>query len=111
MQQLKENAQNVFQQVATKPDQYTALNLEEVSKLVDIDGKKQDISERKKFAKWIFWMLLGWLAIILGIIVSVGFSWIKLSDSVIIALITSTTLNVAGFFLAVTKYLFPSKAE
>jgi hypothetical protein len=86
----------------------------EVEKLrTEVDQAKQNLAERKSYAQKIFVMICLWLVAILSIVILTGFSaWgLKLSDSVIIALITSTTLNVAGFFLAVAKYLFPSKPE
>ncbi|MFC0184307.1 hypothetical protein SAMN04515674_102174 [Pseudarcicella hirudinis] len=82
----------------------------EVDKLkTEVDEAKQNLTERKKYAFWIFWMVVGWLLVILGIIIFVGFKKIELSDSVILALIGSTTVNVTTFFLAVIKYLFPTK--
>ena len=69
----------------------------------------QDIQERKKFAKWIYWMVVGWLIIILGIIICTGLECLKISDAVILGLIGSTTVNVTAFFVIVTKYLFPNK--
>lgn len=72
----------------------------------------QNIKERKKFAKWIFWMVVGWLFSIVAIVVCVGINCLKLDNSIILALIGSTTINVTTFFLVVTKYLFPgTKAE
>lgn len=71
----------------------------------------QDIRERKKFAKWIFWMVVGWLIVILGIIICTGRGLLRLSDAVVLGLIGSTTVNITAFFVIVTKYLFPSKME
>ncbi|MEA5425833.1 MULTISPECIES: hypothetical protein [Arcicella] len=111
LQQLEEKAKLAFGRVETKPDQYTLSNLDDLAKATQIQGKQQDISERKKFAKWIFFMVVGWLISIVAIIVFVGLKLLLLSDSIILGLIGSTTINVTAFFLAVTKYLFPSKPE
>jgi len=75
------------------------------------EGQKQDTQERKKYAQRIFWMLSGWLLIVLSAIVISGSGLLEfhLSDAVLLALIGSTTANVAGFFFAVVKYLFPDK--
>ncbi|WP_128546657.1 hypothetical protein [Larkinella soli] len=72
-------------------------------------GLLQDISERKKFAQWIFWMVVGWLVVILGIIIAEGLRLLDIPQAVTIALIGSTTVNVTAFFVIVTKYLFPGK--
>ncbi|KQS24741.1 hypothetical protein [Dyadobacter sp. Leaf189] len=77
----------------------------------ELESFRQDTQERKKYAKLIFWMVALWLAGIFGIILMVGFESMhfKLTNEVTIALITTTTINVAAFFLAVTKYLFPNR--
>lgn len=86
-------------------------DLDEMLKKVNLKGAIQDIDERKKFAKWIFWMVVGWLVVILGIIICSGSKCLILSDAVVIALISSTTVNVTTFFVIVTKYLFPSSTK
>ncbi len=35
--------------------------------------------------------------------------WLVLSDTIVLGLIGSTTINVTAFFLSVTKYLFPNQ--
>ena len=72
-------------------------------------GLNQDIQERKKFAQRIFWMVVMWLLVILGIIIAEGLHLLDIPQAVTIALIGSTTINVTAFFVIVTKYLFPGK--
>lgn len=81
----------------------------------DLEAKKalvlsayQDIKERKRYAFWIFLMVLVWLISIVGIIVSCGMGLLTISDAVQLGLIGATTVNVTTFFVIVTKYLFPS---
>lgn len=73
----------------------------------------QNIDERKRYASRIFWLVCGWLGFVGAIVVISGieghvFWGIKFSlpESVIIALITTTTINVIGIFLFVMRYLF-----
>ncbi|MDJ1499962.1 hypothetical protein [Xanthocytophaga agilis] len=77
------------------------------------EDQKQDTQERKKYAQRIFWMLCSWLVIVLAAIVTSGSkAWdFHLSDAIVLALIGSMTANVAGFFFAVVKYLFPEKGS
>ena len=82
---------------------------ERLANAANLVGAFQDIQERKKFAKLIYWMVLGWLVAILGIIINTGLGYLKISDVVILGLIGSTTVNVTAFFVIVTKYLFPAK--
>jgi len=61
----------------------------------------------------IFWLVVGWLACVVLCIVLTGYedTGFKLSDQVLIAFITSTTINVVGLFVIVAKWLYPSPAS
>lgn len=105
----------------TEPDRFTLAetsDLDRQQKKVVILGQTQNLKERKKYAKYIFIMLCIWLFLMLTIIVLSGlprvpFTCMKfeLSETVLITLITTTTANVAAFFLVVTKNLFPTRVE
>lgn len=85
----------------------------------------QDIKLRRKYARRIFFMLCWWLGAMLALLVLDGLSLelqgykiligFDLADSVLIAAITGTTVNVIGIFHFVAKYLFsrevPKKAR
>lgn len=77
----------------------------------EIQDYTQDVLMRKKYAAHIFWLMCGWLLAILAIIFLEGFKYkcFDLSDTILITLITTTTGNIALYFLVVTKYLFPAK--
>lgn len=66
----------------------------------------QNNEERKKYAKYTFTLTCVWAVLIFVIIFFVGFNIISIPDSVLIALITTTTINFFGFFVLVIKYLF-----
>lgn len=71
-----------------------------------------NIDERKKYALWIFFLTCFWAICIFTVVFFLGFGQylhFKISDSVMIALITSTTINFFGFFLLVIRYLFAVK--
>lgn len=77
----------------------------------ETEGIKQDIQERKKYANLIYRLVVGWLVVV-GLIL--GWSGCervayKLSDQVLITLISGTTINVLGLFAIVANYLFPKK--
>jgi len=89
----------------------------EVQKLQhEVDSLKQRLQEsidthklRLNYANKVFLLVLFWL---LCVITSVFLAGIKplgfvLSDNVLIAFITSTTLNVVGLFAIVAKWMFP----
>lgn len=72
---------------------------------------EQDINLRKDFASKIFWLVICWLVAMLAILVLEGFKIgdFSLSNSVVLALIGSSTLNILGLLYVVTHYLFPKK--
>ena len=74
-------------------------------------GILQDIDERKKYAAQIYWLTVGWLALMGYILLVQGYNayWFELHDSVLIALVTTTTTGIVGLLVLVTKYLFPTK--
>ena len=110
---------NILQTESNTPDnaqfaeeEYVEEELDKGIKLAYLNTLNQNNAERKKYARHIFFFTCGWATSIVGIILLDGFSWkcFYLSDSVLITLITTTTVNFFGFFLLVTKYLFNAKA-
>lgn len=71
----------------------------------------RDLHElRKTYTTKLFWLIVGWLlVVVLYVFLAAAFgNHFKLSDSVLIAFITSTTVSVLGLFIVVAKWLFPS---
>jgi uncharacterized membrane protein YcjF (UPF0283 family) len=85
--------------------------LEEDIYRVHTEGVAQDIRERKLYAKRIFLITVSWL-IGLAVVVALDgwrtFTRFQVSERIILALITSATIEVIGLFVIVTRYLFPS---
>jgi hypothetical protein len=74
---------------------------------------KQDIEERKIFARWIFALICVWVVGLFVLLILQGFEGshirlFKLSDPVLLAIVGSTTVNVLGLFYIVAHYLFPA---
>lgn len=65
-----------------------------------------DNKARKTFSQRLFFITVLWMFIVLVIVIQCGRKAIVLSDGVLIALITTTTANVFGFFYVVVNYLF-----
>ena len=84
---------------------------------LELTSLTQDLDERKKYAKLIFVLACAWLAAVLWIIVLQGFGGVpgsvdkpfRLTDSVLLALMGTTTVNVLGTLYIVANYLFPKK--
>jgi hypothetical protein len=89
-------------------------NVEEIKEL-DVDAEYaraqltrliEDNKARKTYSYWIFAVTVLWMFFVLMIVLQCGRGAIHLSDGVLIALITTTTANVFGFFYVVVNYLF-----
>jgi hypothetical protein len=75
----------------------------------ELKGRKQDRKERKVYANLTFTLISIWLTLILVTFIAIGQKRLEYSDSVIITLLTTTTVEVIGLFIIIAKYLFPSK--
>ncbi len=77
------------------------------------EGIRQEIEERKKYARRIFVLCCFWVTAVLLLIVQQGRSQsgFHVSDSVLLAAIGSTTANIISVFVIVAKHLFPDKPE
>lgn len=117
---LSDPLKNIFRNTkANLPDAFSTdeLNTNELRRAnEELKDLRQDRDERKSYAHKLYWLVLIWLLTILWIILLQGAGNIpfigttfKLSDTVLITLITTTTANVAAFFLVVVKYLFRSR--
>jgi hypothetical protein len=104
-------------------------DLEMERKWAELQGLRQDIKARKRYARHIFRLIVVWLIAIFIILLLQGFLseremvlgfralgsfWrtsihFRLSDAVLLALIGGTTANVLGLFIFVVQYLFPKR--
>lgn len=111
---LGDSLKRILKKKAHSPDPYSSQELQnnELRKLAEeLKDLRQDRDERKSYASKLYWLVLIWLVVILFILVLQGlrkFSF-QLSDVVLVTLITTTTANVAAFFLVVVQYLFRPK--
>ena len=79
-------------------------SIEARQKNLDLQSQSQDIAERKKYALWLYVLIVGWL---ISVMLAVFLGQLcHISDSVLIALITGLSVNVTGLFVLVVRYLF-----
>lgn len=99
------------------PDSETRVeekDLDAQERQLHLTSTQQDIAERRKYAGRVFWLVVFWIAGIFVLLLCEGFSsttTFHLDDSVLIAAIGGTTINVIGIFIVVARYLFPSAAR
>ena len=79
----------------------------------ELENKKQNRSQRKTYAYKLFVFLCAYMVLVFLVLFFCGFSLFgfTLRDTVLVALITTTTANVIGIFAFVVRYLFYSKQK
>lgn len=81
-------------------EHYQAMMREELGRI------KTENEIRSRLTKRFSIITVCWIVLILGVVIFSGLGLLKLSNSVLIALISTTTANVFGFMYVVVKYLF-----
>lgn len=74
----------------------------------ELENRRKDRAQRKVYADNLFTFLCFYMILVFFILYKSGslYNSFELSDSVIIALITTTTANIIGIFAFVVRYLF-----
>ncbi len=80
--------------------------IEDEFKSEQLKRLREDNAARKNFSIAIFIITVIWMFLVLWIVFNCAKGGLHLSDAVLIALITTTTANVFGFFYLVVNYLF-----
>lgn len=85
-----------------------AVYIREEEEDLEKTSKRQDIGERKRYALLLYLLTVGWLVYVAVVIMLEGLgAWkFSLPVPVLLALITTTTINIIGLLLVVTRYLF-----
>jgi hypothetical protein len=73
---------------------------------VQVERFRQDNEGRKVLRDAIFTVTVVWMLLVLLMVWQSGAGKIKLSDAVLITLISTTTANVFGFLYVVVNYLY-----
>lgn len=77
---------------------------------LDIKNKEVNIDLKERYGNTILNILIGWLVFVGLILLSqLGPVSYKLSDEVLITLITTSTANIIALPVIILKYLFPKK--
>jgi hypothetical protein len=99
------DAQDALRALAGEKELYANLLNEE-----NLADRRSARTQREKYARRIFVLVCVWIILIFVLLLCQGFGDVirykPLSDKVLIALITSTTVNVIGTLIIVLKYIF-----
>ena len=91
------------------PEQLTSDNLDGIKYEFlkeRLEGEKQYRNQRKEFAGSIFTAVMVYLFLTVLILLACGCLNSHLSDTVLVALLTTASANVIGTLLVVVRYLF-----
>jgi hypothetical protein len=81
----------------------------------EMADRASDRTQRETYARRVFFLVLGWIILIFLLLLFQGFGplihYNPLSDKVLLALITSTTVNLIGTLIIVLKYIFRSPTK
>jgi hypothetical protein len=91
------------------------VDVKTLQEVFNLELERRDYEKRKRnltigYVGRLFWLIVFWL---IAVMVYIGFAGFKyrdfsLDNSVLIALITSTTATVLGLFIYVAKWLYPT---
>lgn len=95
------------------------IDYERETKALQLEDRRHYVDARKNYSRWIFGLVVVWLVALLVIVVASGYANTKMpvgdcvgpkiSDGVLIALITGTSANIIGLLTIVIMYLFPKR--
>lgn len=80
----------------------------------ELGERAQTAQQRIQYSAKIFKLVGVWLLVVFALLLLAGFGsqrWFHLSDTVLVAFLTTTTVNVLGIFIIVANWLFPKKAN
>ena len=103
---LEDTANNKVNTKEANVKEVKGLDMEEEFARAQLKRLLDDNKARKVFSVIIFAITVLWMFLVLFIVIQCSRKVFHLSDGVLIALITTTTANVFGFFYVVVNYLF-----
>lgn len=105
-EELTNQIQGENLEVGVFSEESKKVEINQLIALENLNRLKDDNAARKNFSDLIFTVTVIWMFAILFIVLLCGMGRIKLSNEVLITLITTATANVFGFFYVVVNYLF-----
>ena len=86
-------------------------SLDETAKRVALRAQSQDTNHRGWLTWAIFALVALWLSFVGTLLMFAGLkAWaFQLTDTVLVAVLTTTTLNILALLASVTRYLFPKR--
>ena len=103
-----------IRETEAKDDSFGMYSPDDLTKFAsspDMVLKWLNIKQKKEFSKFIKGLVIAWVAFIVFMVVFSGVKLIQLSDSVLVALIAGTSVNIIGLIMIIVRHLFPSSEK
>ncbi len=95
-----------------KPDNITKDEKKDLERnrkeMLENNNLDQDIKLKNFLARAVTWMVVGWLVAVFVILIIQACYHHGFSDSVLITLLSTTTLNILSMLYIIARYLFPN---
>lgn len=102
---LASSLESIPIRISNSDPDYDSFDLTTQEGLAKIQRLFDDNKGRKNYAKWVAWVVSIWLLSVL-LILTLNYCFFHLSDSVLIALLGTTTLNILGLPYIVLRGYF-----
>ncbi|KAF2518270.1 MgtC/SapB family protein [Flavobacterium salilacus subsp. salilacus] len=87
------------------------ITFEERQKEAELQRYNDDSRHRKNLVKWATTLIGIWLTAVILILVATGMPLLELSDTVMVTLLSTTTVNVLGLMIIVLNDIFKGKQK
>lgn len=85
------------------------ISFEEREKEAQLARYEDDSRHRKNLVKWATTLIGIWLTAVILILIATGMPLLELSDTVMVTLLSTTTVNVLGLMIIVLNDIFKGK--
>ena len=97
------------EEIRKKDEDLQKKKIEMEAAKLDNAAKQKEIQLKEEICYWVKWVVSIYLAVVGFILFVLVFGEGKLESSVIIALLTTTTINILGLPWLIIRSLYPSK--
>jgi hypothetical protein len=73
----------------------------------EIKSIKADREMKKAFADRVYWLIVGWLAAVVAMLVLSSLDLLRMTERLLLTIIAATAVKVLGLLLVVVRHLFP----
>ncbi|GGB84121.1 hypothetical protein GCM10007424_25170 [Flavobacterium suaedae] len=107
----KNSTEKPFDEDDLTKAEFQEKTLEEKQQEAELQRYQDDSRHRKNLVKWATILINIWLACVILILIATGMPLLELSDTVMVTLLGTTTLNVLGLMIIVLNDIFKGRGK